>query len=437
MVENAQSEPAAAAGGAQRSYRALFCAPGVLRLVPAMVLARLPIGATAVLLVLFVSLRHGAAVAGLTSAGLTLGTALVAPAWGKLVDRGRGPVALVSTAAAQALLMCALVASCAWGLPAPVTVAAAVLAGALTPPVAGTTRALWPQLVPRGLLDVAYNFEVLVIDVLYVTGPLMASIFIAAGVSQWGLLFVVAGQLLGCIMLACSREVRLFAEKRRGAGAASAGECGAARADGAPAARGSLLAQPAIALLLLTILLTNGLSGALETLLPLWYSAQGNAAGSSLAISLWSIGSIISVLAFVKIQPSRERMPLPRQLLLFSAVYLGVSLLLNVGGGGAALLAIVFGIGLAVSPCTNLHYQLSGELAPQSRHAEMFSWVNTATSAGISLGAFLMGLAVEGPGFEAAFLLPSLFVAVAMVAITGLLLVLLRSSAPSDESVGL
>lgn len=40
-------------------------------------------------------------------------------------------------------------------------------------------------------------------------------------------------------------------------------------------------------------------TGALETLLPLWYSAQGNAAGSSLAISLFVAIALLAVVGLL------------------------------------------------------------------------------------------------------------------------------------------
>ena len=68
----------------------------------------------------------------------------------------------------------------------------------------------------------------------------------------------------------------------------------------------------------------------------------------------------------------------------------------------------MFAIGMAGAPCDNLYYQLSGSLAPEERQAEMFSWLNTATSVGVSTGAFFAGWVVEASGFDAAFSLPVL-----------------------------
>ena len=402
------------AGNSKRGngYGALLKSPGVARLVPGMVLARLPVGATTVLLVLFVSLSYGAFFAGLTTAAMTLGTAIAAPFLGRLVDRGHGPAALILASVSQLLLVSALVLCVSLSLGASISIALAFAAGICTPPVAGTTRSLRPDIVSRELLNTAYNFEVFLIDVLYVTGPLLASAFIAAGIPQAGLVTVMAGQFVGSFILARSNAVRCRAATQHSAGQDTTDSPDCAD-DGKQEA--GLLGDLRIALLLLVCLTTNAFSGALETVLPLWYSSIGSANGSGLAISLWSAGSIIGVLAFARFQPDRYRFYLPKQLCWTTFVYFIATLSLAGHEISWLLLCSVIAIGLTVSPCTNLHYQLSGSLAPRSKHAEMFSWLNTATSAGISIGAFAAGTVADYAGFQTAFSAGSLFVAAALV----------------------
>jgi hypothetical protein len=397
------------------SYKALLSAEGVARLVPAMVVARLPLGMMSVLLVLQVSSSLGAGVAGATTAALTLGTAIFAPLLGKGVDHGIGPALLRATSVVQLVLMLVLLYAAQAGAPAALVLLIAFLTGSCTPPVAGTTRSLWAHLVRPELLDMAYSFEVLLVDVLYVTGPLLASLFIGLGMAGAGLVFAVGGQAVGSWMLAASKPVHAYAEAGRTAGGRRRTAADDIADDETERAemRG-LLSSVGVRLLLLVCLATNAFSGALETLLPLWYDSLGQPGRSGFVISVWSIGSILGVIGFSRFQPSTRRIPLPRQLVLFSAVYLAVSLSLALYSSHAALSVAAFAIGCFVSPCTNLHYQLSGALAPKQRHGEMFSWVNTATSAGLSLGSFAIGLIVEGGSFLQAFLFPSVFLVVAL-----------------------
>lgn len=435
----------APAGSVVGRYRALFAVRGVKSVVAAMVAARMPTGCVSVLLVLLVSQGYGAAVAGMAAAAWTLGTAVFAPWLGRLVDRGCGPAALRACSAGEAAAVVLLLAAVALAAPAAGVVAAAFACGAVAPPVAGTTRSLWKMLVPPELLSVAYSFEILLVDVLYVSGPIVASLFVLLGAPGAGIAATSVCLVVGSVLLARSEPVRRYAQAGRGrmaeeegehegASGEYAGETMATGGDGAGAeaasaeadgrlasgaprkARGSgqagLLRDPRVWLVLLACLGTMSFSGWLETLLPLYYDSLGSAALGGAAISVWSVGSILGVLAFVRMQPPTSSLGVSRQLALATGAYALVcaALVVTSGWGDAAVCATMFAVGCAVSPCTNLHYQLGGEVAPEHRQAEMFSWLNTATSAGISLGALLAGNVIEFVGYGAAFALPVLFV---------------------------
>lgn len=401
-------------------YGQLFKVAGIKPLVVALVLARLPTGCMSILLVLFVSLYHGASIAGISVAALTIGTACVAPFLGRLVDAGRGPVTLRLTAVAQALACVLLVMVVHYSGPSAMVVAAAFLCGALQPPVAGTTRSLWKSLVPDHLLATAYSFEILLIDVLYVSGPLLAGVFIACGVTEAGIVAVTAGLVGGSIALSCQPPVKEYARLGR-----ESREGVAAQKD-----RG-LLRLPAVWLLLLACLATCMFSGWMETLLPLYYTAQGVSAQGSIAISVWSVGSIVGVLVFVRLQPYLKISRLSWQLVLCTSAYLVSTALLGFILGFIGICIALFLVGLTVSPCTNLHYQMGGALAPDGHHAEMFSWLNTATSAGISFGAALAGTTIDALGYVDAFRLPLLCVLCAFL----LALVLALKTNRSREEV--
>lgn len=387
-----------------RRYADLFRVEGVPSLVATMVVARAPIGCISLLLVLFVSDGYGAAIAGASSAAWTIGLALVAPFLGRLVDRGRGPSTLRWSALAEAVAITVLIASVVGGLSAVVVVGASFFCGALTPPVAGTTRALWRIIVPADLLSVAYSFEILLIDVLYVSGPLLASVFIVLKAPAWGIALTTACLVVGSVALSRSQPVKRFALLGREASERERDSSGS-----------SLLGNPAVWAVLIACMATMGFSGWLETLLPLYFDAQGLSFESGVAIAIWSVGSILGVLVFVRLQPPGNRMSLSVQLCIGALFYVAICALLAFQNGFASMSIILFGVGLLVSPCTNLHYQLGAELAPVSRQAELFSWLNTATSAGISVGALLAGIVIEQRGFESSFQIPVVFVIVALL----------------------
>lgn len=384
----------------ETGYRAFLSTRHVPSIVIAMTLARLPMGVVALILVLFVSVHYNAAVSGMATAAFTAGVACFGPVFGRMVDKGRGPGALRVLGIAELVAVICLVGAVKAGVHPMIVVACSFAAGALTPPIAGTTRSLWPSMLDIGLISTAYNFEVLVVDLIYVGGPLLASLFIAANAPEWGLIASTVGCTAGSLALASLEPIRNHAKRNRerAIGAAQSHE---------DCKRPALMTM-AVGLLLAVCLGKMCYSGWLEALIPLFYSAQGTAVLGSAAISSWSIGAVAGVVLFNRFQPSSRLIAIHKQLPIFAAVFFLATLLTPVADGFAAMCAVMFVIGMAGAPCDNLYYQISGTLAPEERQAEMSSWLNTATSVGVSAGAFFAGVSTEYAGFSVAFMLPAL-----------------------------
>ena len=306
-------------------------------------------------------------------------------------------LALVALVLAQTHFMLAVVAS--------------FCCGAFMPPIAGVTRSLWPSMLEMEMIATAYNFEVLVIDVLYVTGPLLASVFVAIGAPEAGLIATTAGSLVGTFVLASLEPVKNHAQRNRARRerATGAPEAGVTSSASAPAAPAKVpLLTFAVILLLLAALMRLMFSGWLETIIPLFYSDTGQAALGSIAISAWSVGSVLGVVLFHRFQPNPRTIAPVKQMALFTGVFMAVSLLSGFGVNGFAIMCVLMVlVGASGAPVDNLHYQLASTLSPQERQAEMFSWLNTASNVGIAGGAFFAGLCADYVDYGIAFFLPS------------------------------
>lgn len=389
-------------------YRAFFHTKHVPSLALSMVLARLPVGVITIVLVLFVSTRYGATIAGMATAGFTIGMACLAPVFGKFVDKGFGPMTLRILAVVEMASVLALVALVLAQMHFTLVIVASFCCGAFMPPVAGVTRSLWPTMLEMSMVSTAYNFEVLIIDVLYVTGPLLASVFVAMGVPEVGLIATTAASVAGAFALASLPPVQNHASRNR--------ERRAARSEnGGGSAKPSLLTL-AIILLLLVCLMRFVFCGWLETIIPLFYSDLGQATLGSIAISAWSVGSVLGVVLFHRFQPNPRTLAPIKQLALFTGIFMAVSFLSALGTGGFGVMcAVMLVVGACGAPGDNLYYQLAGTLAPQERQAEMFSWLNTASSVGLAGGAFFAGISADYVGYEIAFFLPPLCLAASLL----------------------
>jgi predicted MFS family arabinose efflux permease len=349
------------------------------------VVSRLPTGVATLLLALYmVGEGFSGSALGLVVASRTVAAAVCSPWLGRMVDRGFARPVLVVTAWLHLVMLTLLLLGILWQWPVVVLVILSLLWGVGSPPNHGITRPIWPKLVGQDLLPVAYSLEVLIVDVMYVGGPLIATgVAIAAGPGL-GMWVTGVGVAIGTTMLAFTPAVREHTPKAlpralRKAGLASPPE---------PLFR---TWAPVAVLAIGGCLL--GFSLWTEVTIPLQMAELGLPQISGVLIAVWSVGSIIGVLAFLRFQP---KWSLWTQLAFFLGIYLIPTGLLFFAGTSVWLYgAVLFFVGMLVSPCTNIQMQLGHRVAPESRQAEMFTWMGTASQIGSSIGSILAGLASD------------------------------------------
>jgi len=172
-----------------KAYGELLSIGDVRRVVSWGLIGRLPLGMSALALVLLVRGEGGSyAAAGVVSAAFALASGAGAPVGGRLVDRHRATVILTGYAAAFGLALLALAALAHAGAPLATLIGAAAVAGFAAPPIAPTVRTMWPLIAPTpDLRATAFALEATLQEVIFVSGPLLvaalsASISPGAGV---------------------------------------------------------------------------------------------------------------------------------------------------------------------------------------------------------------------------------------------------------------
>ena len=269
------------------------------------------------------------------------------------------------------------------------------------PPVAAVTRSLWPVMLDIELISTAYNFDLLIVDVLYVGGPLLASIFIGMGIPEWGLILTTIGSTIGTLILASIKPVKDCAHHNR--------ERSHRFKVVEEAVKPPLWCLPLV--ILLVALFSRIMFAAwLETEIPLYFTDMGNAMLGSVVISAWSVGSASGSIFFNRFQPIPRTMSTPMQLVVFTALVLVISFIVPFGMDVVSMSIVLYFAGAVVAFTDNLYYQIAGNITPHERQGEMFSWMNTAYNVGLSAGAFVAGLSVENLGYHAAFALPAVCV---------------------------
>jgi predicted MFS family arabinose efflux permease len=368
-----------------RVYARILGTPGVALIVLATLIGRLPIGISGLAILLFVvEVTDSFAAAGLCAGALALGSAAGAPFQGRLIDR-RGVGMLLPLAVAHAAGLLAIWLAGEAGAPVALLAAASLATGAAIPPVSSVLRSRWPYLLPGRpeLLAGAFALDSVMIEVIFVVGPLLTTVVVATVGPQYALIVSAA-----CVVSGTSLMLTGLAGKP-GPEPTEAGR---------PAFGLGALASPGLRTLVLASLPVGFTFGTLEVVLPAFSKAEGSEELAGLLLAIWSAASGVGGLVW---GARGGNAPLLQAHLIFAWLLpLGVApLVLATSPLTMALLSIL--AGLPIAPLVASRNQLVERVALPGTATEAFTWPLTALVAGVSLGAAASGAVVEASSWSA------------------------------------
>jgi MFS family permease len=364
------------------AYRRVFAAPRVRPLLLAGVLARMPIGMGAVALILFIHGETGSfGSAGLVTGAFTVGLGVTGPLLARLIDR-RGsrlvivPCALVTAAGFLGVL--ALGKAGAGTVPLAV---AAAIAGAAIAPVGGVLRQHWPELVEPADLETAFALDAVSIELVFITGPLLAGILAASAGPAWGLVAVAVLGAGGSI-----RFQGLLAVEPGGNPDAERHWLGALR-------------SPTLAVLVAAGIPLGASFGALDVVLPAFGAAHGASALGGPLTAAMAGGSALGGIAFgarpaLLGPPSRAILKLgPLMVLTFLPLAFATAV--------PEMFFFAALAGVCIAPLITVRNNLAQARAAAGTVVEAFTWLSLASTVGASAGAAAAGPLVEASGWRA------------------------------------
>lgn len=355
------------------------------RTVTASVIGRLPIGVTGLSILLLAQGGTGSfAQGGIMAAAYVVGLACVAPWIGRVIDRSGPRSVLRICAIAFPAALIALVLAIELQAPRPLAWLFAFAAGAGFPPITVCMRTLFRQrLGDNPLLSAAYSLESVLIEVIFIVGPILVAVLIAVASRPIPVLFAAACGTAGTwLFLRSPALLRWHIDARTPTGLLGP------------------LAAPKFLLLLSIICGYAGAFGLIEIGVAGYASSIGYPALTGVLLSLMSVGSALGGLAY----GSRSwRPPLPRQFALTLA-------LIGVGVGSLAVAAnpwlfagLGFVAGLVMAPALTIQSMLVAKIAIQAHSAEAFTWSSTGLLSGVGLGMAAGGWIIERWGWNWTF----------------------------------
>ena len=334
----------------------------------ASVVGRLPIGITGLAILLLV---HGNtksfAEAGIATAGYVIGLATVAPMLGRWIDR-RGPrSALLACGVLFPAALVGLVAAVTAGSGAWLTPLLAAAAGATYPPITVCMRTYFRQrLGDDALLATAYSLESVLIELIFIAGPMLVATLVAVASPRVAVWFAAGCGCVGAVLFSRSPALRNWRVEPRLAG----GLLGP-------------LADARFVALIAVVLCYSTAFGLLEIGITAHAAEAGNTALAGVLLGLMSIGSALGGLAY----GSRSwHVPLARQ---FAAT-------LAIMGAGLAVLALPWGpwtfavfsvlAGVVMAPALIIQAMLVAKTARADHSTEAFTWSSSALLGGVGIG---------------------------------------------------
>lgn len=375
---------AAVVPGLGARYAALLRGNGAAPALAASLLGRLALGTTGLALLLLVLQSTGSyAAAGLVAAAYALSLAVLAPVLARRADRSGPRGVLLACAVLHPAVLVGLVLLARAGAGVPVLAVAAVLAGATVPPLGGIMRALWGRLVPDEALPTAYSLEAVVVELCFVTGPLLVAGLSAASGPAAAVLAAGALVLTGGAWLAATPALRAVVPHPHSGGR-----------------RVGALSSPAVRALLLTVLCVGAGFGALEVALPAYAETQhARPSTAGVLLAVWSAGSILGGLVYGGM---RLRAPHVRQMpWLVAAVALGTTLPL-LATGPVVMGAVLVLYGLTIAPFSTCNSVLLGGAAPAGTLTEAFAWSSSMIFGGAAVGNAVGGWLAQHVGVSTA-----------------------------------
>ncbi|MFI2754012.1 MFS transporter [Cellulomonas sp. P22] len=367
-------------------YRKILSRPGALAFSSSGVIARLPMSMAGIGIVLMVeALYHSYGLAGRVSAVYVLAQAICSPQLARLVDR-HGQARIMRPAILVASFgLTGLVTAASLGAPTPWLYVTAALTGATIGSFGALVRARWSNVLssPRDL-HTAYSLESVLDELVFVVGPVLATMLAANASPQAALVVPVVGMIVGGFWFLGLRSSQPAPNPR---------PAGQTRTR-------SVLRAGGMVVLAVVFATLGAVFGATDVATVAFADEHGRPDLAGVVLAVFALGSLISGLLY----GLRHWTTALWKRFVIGTVGLAIGASLFVLVDSLAMLAIVmFVAGFTISPTLVNGNGLVQHFVPRERLTEGLTWVGTALGVGVSVGASVAGMAIDTQGSQGGF----------------------------------
>lgn len=364
----------------EKGLRSLAAAPQSVVLLLAQLVARFPFGMLSLAFIIHIQDVTGSyAIAGIALGAETIGASISGPILARYMARyGIRRVIAISTVVTTTSFL-------AMGFVPPeplLLVFLSLMVGLSSPPIQPAARTIYPQITPKALLPQLYSLDAAAQEIIWVIGPLIATL-VAAQFGNLAMLLTIGSiQIFGSIWILSNKSVA------------------SAKIPASKTSVGRVLKNPNVtAVTFLGLLFVGSFAGVEVGAVALFDKPT-----AGVMFAVFSVGSLLSGFLLAPRAKGRGALPLFLGITLLGYVLIPINANDPIWVGAALFVA-----GLGVAPTLGILALWVAQGTSGSETAEAYGWTTTGQLVGFSAGSALAGIAVDAVAPQAALLVSIVF----------------------------
>lgn len=376
-------------------YRRLFKVPGGWKFSLAAFILRLPISMLYLAMVLFVVAETDSyAIAGALSMAGSVVISIAAPLWSRAADQYGQSRILLLTAPLHIFFMGAFVFLLKADAPVVLWFSSALLFEAFVIGSGQMVRRRWIYAIgdsDRALTDTAYSFEAFVDEVIFTTGPVIATLLAATFAPEYAIFAAMFFVASGAFLFARQKSSEPDPHPRE-----------------LDEDHSLLIRERFIQAIFLPLVLCGSFFSATGLVIVGYADEFGVRELSGFLVAAWSLGSGLSAILIGSIKWKRsDSVRFVESLVALFGLTIPIYLAVVLFSGNLLILSFaLFLNGLAIAPLLTSGFALAERSVSEKRKTEVLAWAISALNLGGALPPAITGYIIDTKGVSVAFIVP-------------------------------